>query len=63
MTCEQILARLSELANTKNVEGMATAERIATLDSKAARWIASDALKELQGEKVQEKLRRKAAKQ
>ncbi|MCK4409903.1 MAG: DNA alkylation repair protein [Candidatus Eisenbacteria sp.] len=46
--------------NRKAVEA---AERIATLDSKAARWIAADALKELRGEKVQEKLRRKAAKQ
>ena len=32
-------------------------------DSRFARWIAADALKELRGEKVQEKLRRKAAKQ
>ena len=48
---------------TLNRKAIDTAGRIATLDSKAARWIAADALKELRGEKVQEKLRRKAAKQ
>ena len=35
-----------------------TAQTIAQMDSKAARWIAADALRELQGEKVQERLRR-----
>ena len=48
---------------TLNRKAIDTAERIATLDSKAARWIAADALKELRGEKVQEKLLRKAPKQ
>jgi 3-methyladenine DNA glycosylase AlkD len=48
---------------TLNRKAIDTAERIATLDSKAARWIAADALKKLRGEKVQEKLRSKAAKQ
>lgn len=48
---------------TLNRKAIDTAEGIATLDSKAARWIAADALKELRGEKVQEKLRRKAPKQ
>jgi 3-methyladenine DNA glycosylase AlkD len=48
---------------TLNRKAIDTADRIATLDSKAARWIAADALKELRGEKVQERLRRKAAKQ
>jgi 3-methyladenine DNA glycosylase AlkD len=37
---------------------IATAEAIALMDSKAARWIAADALRELQGEKVQARLRR-----
>jgi 3-methyladenine DNA glycosylase AlkD len=47
---------------TLNRKAIEAAERIAALDSKAARWIAADALKELRGEKVQEKLRHKAAK-
>jgi hypothetical protein len=33
-----------------------TAEQILQIDSKAARWIANDALRELGGEKVQGKL-------
>jgi 3-methyladenine DNA glycosylase AlkD len=48
---------------TLNRKAIVAAERIATLDSKAARWVAADALRELRGERVQEKLRRKAAKQ
>jgi hypothetical protein len=32
------------------------------LDSKAARWIASDAMRELTSQKVQERLKKKAAK-
>ena len=59
MTSEQVLVRLRKLANTKSVEA---AERIASIDSRAARWIAADALKELLGEKVREKLRRKVTK-
>jgi 3-methyladenine DNA glycosylase AlkD len=42
---------------TLNAEAIQTAVRIAQRESKAARWIASDALRELQSEKVQEKLR------
>ena len=42
-----------------NQEAIRLAEEIAQLDSKAARWIASDALRELQSEKVQAKLDRK----
>ena len=34
-----------------------TAGQIAKIDSKPARWIAADALRELQGEKIQNKLR------
>jgi 3-methyladenine DNA glycosylase AlkD len=30
-------------------KAIATAERIATIDSRSARWIASDALRELRG--------------
>lgn len=45
-----------------NREAIAASERIQRLDSKAARWIASDALRELKSEKVQERLRKKASK-
>ncbi|MCK5711491.1 MAG: DNA alkylation repair protein [Hyphomicrobiaceae bacterium] len=48
---------------TLNRKAIEAAERSATLDSKAARWIAADALKELRGEKVQQRLHSKAAKQ
>jgi len=43
-----------------NREAVAVARRIQRLDSKAARWIAADALRELRSEKVQERLRAKA---
>jgi 3-methyladenine DNA glycosylase AlkD len=42
-----------------NKKAIATAKEIQKIDSKAARWIAADALRELEGEKVQAKLRRK----
>jgi 3-methyladenine DNA glycosylase AlkD len=45
-----------------NERAIATAERIALLDSKAARWIASDALRELRSEKVRARLRERAKK-
>lgn len=41
-----------------NAAAIATAQEIGGLDSKSARWIASDALRELQGEKVQARLKR-----
>jgi 3-methyladenine DNA glycosylase AlkD len=40
-----------------NRAAVGTAEEIGRIDSKAARWISSDALKELTNEKVQERLR------
>jgi 3-methyladenine DNA glycosylase AlkD len=43
-------ARLNQLS-------IATAREIAQIDSKSARWIASDALRELTGEKVQHRLK------
>jgi 3-methyladenine DNA glycosylase AlkD len=43
-----------------NIRAIRTAEQIAAIDSKAALWVASDALRELQSEKVQERLRRMA---
>ncbi|HVF46792.1 MAG TPA: DNA alkylation repair protein [Pyrinomonadaceae bacterium] len=40
---------------------VATAERIGQQDSRSARWIAADALRELTGEAVAERLKKKAA--
>jgi 3-methyladenine DNA glycosylase AlkD len=42
-------------------EAIKTAAQIHRLDSKAAKWIASDALRELKSEKVQQRLRRAAS--
>jgi hypothetical protein len=36
------------------------AKEIQDIDSKSARWIASDAIRELESDKVQERLRKKA---
>jgi 3-methyladenine DNA glycosylase AlkD len=41
-----------------NREAINTAREIQLIDSKAARWIASDAIRELEGEAVQKRLRR-----
>jgi 3-methyladenine DNA glycosylase AlkD len=43
-----------------NRAAIRTAEKIQRQESRTARWIAADALRELQGEAVQERLRRKA---
>jgi 3-methyladenine DNA glycosylase AlkD len=51
----QIGKRNAEL----NHKAIAVAEEIGGLDSKAARWMAADALKELRSEAVQERLKRK----
>lgn len=45
-----------------NRKAIATAKFIAQQESRAARWIAKDALRELQGEPVQQRLRAKARK-
>ena len=42
-----------------NKKAIQTAKKIQKKDSKAAKWIANDALRELTGEKVQERLRKK----
>ena len=44
-----------------NGAAIVTAERIREQDSRAARWIAADALRELKSEAVQARLRRKAS--
>ncbi|MCJ7744753.1 MAG: DNA alkylation repair protein, partial [Actinobacteria bacterium] len=41
-----------------NKQAVKTAKEIQKLDSKSARWIAADALKELAGEAVQARLRK-----
>jgi 3-methyladenine DNA glycosylase AlkD len=43
-----------------NSKAMAVAEDILLLDSKAARWVANDALRELRNEKIQQRLLEKA---
>jgi 3-methyladenine DNA glycosylase AlkD len=43
-----------------NVQAIRSAERIRQQDSRAARWIAADALRELQGKAVQARLHKKA---
>lgn len=45
-----------------NKEAISVAKRVQRIDSKSARWIAGDALRELRSEKVQERLTRKARK-
>ncbi|MEA1984022.1 MAG: DNA alkylation repair protein, partial [Euryarchaeota archaeon] len=42
-----------------NSRALRTAETINSMDSKSAHWIASDAIRELSGEKVQERLQRR----
>lgn len=42
-----------------NRKAVSTAKKIQKIDSKAARWIASDALRELTSEKVQQRVRKK----
>lgn len=44
-----------------NRAAIATAQRLRKRDSRTARWIAADALRELQGDAVQARLRRKEA--
>jgi len=43
-----------------NKEAIKVAKEIQGIDSKSARWIASDTIRELESEKVQERLRKKA---
>lgn len=43
-----------------NASAIEIAKEISKLDSRAARWIASDALRELQGEAVQDRLKKRA---
>lgn len=45
-----------------NKEAIGVAKRIQKIDSKAARWVANDVLRELTSEKVQARLKKKAGK-
>ena len=45
-----------------NALAIESAERIKSQDTKAARWIAADALRELKSDKIQERLKAKASK-
>lgn len=56
------LRQLGKRNSALNRKAIATARQIAKLDSKSARWIAKDALKELEGGAVQGRLREKAKK-
>lgn len=56
------LRQLGKRNRTLNRRAIRTARDLAKLDSRSARWIARDALKELEGEQVQGKLNEKAAK-
>jgi len=50
------IGKRSQFLNKKAIK---TAKEIKRMDSKAARWIATDAIRELTSEKVQERLRKK----
>lgn len=54
------LRQLGKRNAALNRKAIVTARQIGKLDSKAARWIARDALKELEGQQVQARLREKA---
>jgi len=55
------LRQIGKRNSVLNKDAIATAERIRTQESRAARWIAADALRELTGVAVQERLIRKQA--
>ena len=53
------IGKRNKALNRKAIE---VAREIEKMDSKAARWIAKDAIKELTGEKVKERLEKKERK-
>ena len=53
------LRQIGKRNRTLNREAIRVAEEIRALESRAARWIASDALRELAGEKVQQRLEKR----
>ena len=50
------LIRIARVVKTTRSKAITIAEKIYTIDSKSARWIATDALRELKSEKVQKRL-------
>jgi 3-methyladenine DNA glycosylase AlkD len=52
------LRQIGKRSDPLRVKGIATAERIATIDSRSARWIAADALRELRSDAVRARLAR-----
>ena len=52
------LRQIGKRSRALNLAAIASAESIATMDSRAARWIARDALRELRSEAVQSRLDR-----
>jgi 3-methyladenine DNA glycosylase AlkD len=56
------LRQLGKRNRALNRKAIQTAREIAKIDSKTARWIAKDALRELEGDAVQARLREKATK-
>ncbi len=56
------LRNIGKRTMTLNKEALKTAEKIKKIHSKSARWIASDAIRELTNQKTQEKLKRKKKK-
>jgi 3-methyladenine DNA glycosylase AlkD len=56
------LRTLGKRSQYLNKQAVLSAKRVAKIDSKAARWVAADVLKEIQGEKVQARLAEKAKK-
>ena len=52
------LRQIGKRNKVLNRAAIASARRIAKLDSKAAKWCARDALRELEGDKVQDRLNR-----
>jgi 3-methyladenine DNA glycosylase AlkD len=56
------LRNIGKRNSSLNKQALLTAENIKKIDSKSARWIASDAIRELSSQKIQEKLERKKKK-
>lgn len=56
------LRQIGKRNHNLNQLAIESAERIAERNTKPAKWIAADALRELRGEKVQERLQKKASK-
>jgi 3-methyladenine DNA glycosylase AlkD len=54
------LRNIGKRNSSLNAQAIVTAQQIKQIDSRSARWIASDTLRELTGEKVQSRLRKTA---